>query len=165
MQRYANRAWGHRLANSQRGCFVKTFNAILLLVMLCFATPAWADDVGSVRKVEGESWIIRGDQQIAAEPGIRLFVADIMRTGKDGAMGVILRDDTIIAMGPDSEMILTEFVFQPEKERFAMLTQMLKGTFSYLSGVMSTLSPSSVRVETPVAMVAVSGTSFLVKVE
>jgi hypothetical protein len=133
--------------------------------MLFAATAAWADDVGSVRKVEGESLIIRGDQQLAAKPGVRLLVGDIMRTGSDGAMGVILRDDTIIAMGPNSEMILTEFVFQPEKERFSMLTQMLKGTFSYLAGVMSTLSPESVRVETPVAMVAVQGTSFLVKVE
>ena len=153
------------MKSAERGYLVKTLVTIVLLAVLAGATSAWADDVGSIRKIEGQSWIVRGDQQIVAEPGARLFVADILKTGSDGAMGVILRDDTIIAMGPDSEMVLTEFVFQPEKEQFAMLTQMHKGTFSYLSGVMSTLSPESVKVETPAAMVAVSGTSFLVKVE
>lgn len=144
---------------------MKIVNVLVFLCILLTAVSLSAADVGSVRKVEGQSWIVRGDTQIPAEQGTRLLVNDVMKTGSDGAMGVILRDDTIIAMGPDSEMVLVEFVFQPEVNRFAMVTQMQKGTFSYLSGVMSTLSPESVRVETPAAMVAVNGTSFLVKVE
>ncbi len=109
--------------------------------------------------------IIRGQKETPAEPGTRLYVDDIMKTGADGAMGLILRDDTIIAMGPGSEMILAQFVFQPEENRFEMKTQFQKGTFSYLSGVMSRLSPESVQIETPGAKVAVHDTSFLVRVE
>ena len=46
-----------------------------------------------------------------------------------------------------------------------MNLKIFKGTFSYLSGVMGKLAPDSVKIETPVGMVAVRGTHFLVKVD
>lgn len=144
---------------------MKIFKFSLFFLIIFLVTSASAADVGTIKKVEGHSWIVRGEQNIPALPGTRLYVEDIIMTGDDGALGLILRDDTIIAMGPQSEMTLAEFIFQPEKSRFSLVTQFSKGTFSYLSGVMSRLSPESVQVQTPVAMVAVNGTSFLVKVD
>ena len=67
-------------------------------------------------------------------------------------------------MGPLSEMVLADFLFQPESRRFAMLIKLFKGTFSYLSGSIGKLAPESVKIETPVGMVAVRGTHFLVKI-
>lgn len=138
---------------------------IFLYLSILLLTSASAEDIGTIKKVSGESLILRGQKEIPAAPGTRLYVDDIMKTGDNGAMGLILRDDTIIAMGPRSRMILAEFVFKPEENRFEMKTHFQKGTFSYLSGVMSRLSPESVRIETPGAKVAVHDTSFLVRVE
>lgn len=133
--------------------------------LLFAATPLFASGVGSVKNVDGQAWIVRGEEKMLVQPGNRLFINDILKTGNDGALGVILHDDTIISMGPVSEMVLAEFLFQPELGKFALLTKFIKGTFTYLSGVMAKIAPESVKVETPVGMVAVRGTHFLIKVE
>jgi hypothetical protein len=148
-----------RMEVLMRSCF------ILLFLLLLTAIPVSASDVGSVKNLEGQAWIVRGEEQIPAKEGDRLLVLDILKTGVDGAMGIILRDDTIISMGPSSQMVLSEFVFQPKQKQMGMLTNFLKGTFTYISGEMAKLDPSSVKVETPEGMVAIRGTHFLIKVE
>jgi hypothetical protein len=148
--------------------FVSTpFYGVLLLLFLALmaAGPVSAADVGSVKNLAGQAWIVRGEDKIPAKAGASLMVNDIMQTGADGSMGIILRDDTIISMGPNSRMVLAEFVFQPEEKRMRMLTRFLKGTFTYVSGIIVKLDPESVKVETPVGMVAIRGTHFLLKVE
>jgi hypothetical protein len=145
--------------------FVKTYTMVLFVFFALMAAPVLASDVGSIKNIEGQAWIIRGEEQILAKAGARLMVNDIMKTGVDGAMGIILRDDTIISMGPGSQMVLSEFIFQPDQKKFGMLTKFLKGTFTYISGVMAKIDPASVKVETPEGMVAIRGTHFLIKVE
>lgn len=137
---------------------------ILFFLVLTVVGPVSAD-VGSVKNSEGPAWIIRGEERLPAKAGARLMVEDVMKTEVGGAMGIILRDDTIISMGPNSQMVLAEFIFQPEEKRFSMLTKFLQGTFTYISGVIAKLDPESVKVETPVGMVAIRGTHFLLKVE
>lgn len=144
---------------------MKRYDIFLLLILVLFAVPVWASSIGSIKNVEGQAWIERGEEKISAGTGVRLQIDDILKTGNNGAMGIILHDDTIISMGPRSEMVVSEFVFKPEDGKFGLLAKFIKGTFSYLSGVMSKLAPESVKVETPVGMVAVRGTNFLVKVE
>lgn len=143
---------------------MKLHVTMLLVLALMIAPPALASNVGSIKNVEGPAWIMRDGMKIPAEAGLRLVIGDVMKTGGDGAMGVILHDDTIISMGPRSEMVLSEFIFKPEVGNFALFVKFFKGTFSYLSGTMAKLSPESVHIETPVGMVAVRGTHFLVKV-
>jgi len=144
---------------------MKTYIMLLFLLFALMASPVLASDVGSIKNIGGQAWIIRGEEQIPAKAGARLMVNDIMKTGIDGAMGIILRDDTIISMGPGSQMVLSEFVFQPEQKHLGMLTKFLKGTFTYISGVMVKLDPESVKIETPEGIVAIRGTHFLIKVE
>ena len=143
---------------------MKSINAILFFLLMLSGTPVLASDAGSIKNVEGQALILRGEKQLPAQTGSRLLVDDVLRTGEDGAMGIILQDDTIISMGPLSEMILADFLFQPEISRFGLMIKFLKGTFSYLSGTIGKLAPESVKIETPVGMVAVRGTHFLVKI-
>ncbi|KJR97916.1 MAG: hypothetical protein VR65_22285 [Desulfobulbaceae bacterium BRH_c16a] len=142
-----------------------SLSIFLFILILMVFDPASAANVGSVKNSEGQAWIIRGEAQIPAKAGESLMVNDIMKTDTDGAMGIIMQDDTIISMGPNSRMVLVDFVFQPEEGRFSMLTRFLKGTFTYISGTIAKLNPESVKVETPVGMVAIRGTHFLLKIE
>lgn len=144
---------------------MKQLNIALFFLLVLFAAPTFATSVGSIKNVTGEAWVVRADQQLPAVPGMRLTALDRLQTGSDGAIGSILQDDTIISIGPHSDISLAEYVFQPEISQFALGIKVLKGTFSYLSGVMGKLAPESVKIETPVGMVAVRGTHFLVKVE
>nr|HPQ29623.1 FecR family protein [Desulfobacteraceae bacterium] len=97
--------------------------------------------------------------------GDSLFQKDIIRTGTDSSVGIIFEDNTILSMGPESEIAIEEYVFAPEKGILSMITRMLKGTASYLSGIIGRQSPESVKFHTPDATIALRGTQFLVKVE
>lgn len=143
---------------------MKSINTLFFFMLMLIGTPVLASNIGSIKNIEGQAWISRGETQLPALAGARLLVDDVLKTGGDGAVGIILQDDTIISMGPRSEMVLADFLFQPEAGQFGMLIKFFKGTFSYLSGNIGKLSPESVKIETPVGMVAVRGTHFLVKI-
>jgi hypothetical protein len=131
------------------------------------ALPAWAvpgEPVGSVKTVQGEAFVDRGGESLSARPGFLVLAADTLRTGSDGSLGILFRDDSILSLGPDSVFELEEFRFEPAALRFGFLGRIVKGTASYLSGLMGKLSPESVRFETPEATIGIRGTKFAIQV-
>ena len=145
---------------------MKVYVMVVSFLLAVFASSVvFAADAGSIKNIEGEAWIVRDGKQIPAKKGMRLRENDTLKTGHDGVMGVFLRDDTIISMGPNSEMVLAVFIFQPRTDEFGMFTRFLKGSFTYISGVMARLNPESVKIETPVSMVSIRGTHFLINVK
>jgi hypothetical protein len=152
-----------------RGGIMKSSSVLILFVFLLMSSICIGDDdtvktVGSIKTVEGDAFIIRNEARVSAAAGQKLFENDLLQTGQDGSMGVILKDDTVMSLGPESEIVIDEFVFSPEDGELSIVTKMLKGTVSYISGKISKLSPESARFETPVATIGIRGTHFLVKV-
>lgn len=123
-----------------------------------------AEAIGQVHRVQGTATIVRNGAAQPATVGTAVFSDDHVRTGKPGAIGVVLTDDTTISLGSDSELDLGDYAFDPAASRFTQVVRMLKGTFSYISGQIGRLSPESVRLQTPDATIAVRGTKLLVEV-
>ncbi|MFZ5758092.1 MAG: FecR family protein [Thermodesulfobacteriota bacterium] len=138
----------------------------LILFMVLLASPLWGGEnaAGSIKNLQGAVLVERQGAAIPAEKGMRIYARDVIVTGADGSVGVILQDNTIFSLGPDSRLALEEYVFAPDEGRFALLAKMIKGTFVYLSGVIAKLSPESVRLETPVGTIAIRGTRFAAKI-
>ena len=138
---------------------------LLLACLLSAAAPAvFAHEfVGGLRNVTGSGTILRDGRQIIAKDGIRIKMGDRLITGGNGAMGVIFTDNTRISLGPDSEINIDHYVFNPKQGVFSFLTELVQGTASYISGAIGKLSPDSVKFKTPTAVVGIRGTSFLVK--
>lgn len=139
---------------------------LLLLGLLAGVAPAWAAEalIGSVKLCSGAAVVLRGDQVLPAQPGLQLEARDILRTGGDGTLGVILRDDTRISLGPGSEVVLAEFLFAPAEGKLSLVVRMVQGMVQFISGEISKLAPERVKFETPVGVVGVRGTRFLVKI-
>src|SRR5262249_19886883 len=121
--------------------------------------------VGIVKKVEGMAVVLRGDQTLPASAGMALQEGDVLRTGADGRLGLVLRDDTRVSLGPETEIRIDRFLFAPAQGQLALVLKMAHGVAAYVSGKIAKLSPDAVRVETPVAIVGVRGTYFVAKVE
>ena len=141
--------------------------SICILWVLIFCSTAVASSstpVGTIKTVTGSVSIVRQQKVLPVTTGDKIFEGDTLRTGTDGSLGTILKDDTFISLGPNSELVISEFLFVPAEGKFSIITRMLKGTAAYLSGVIAKLSPQSVRFETPVASVGIRGTKFLVHV-
>jgi hypothetical protein len=124
--------------------------AIAFAPVLLGAISSAASSIGLVKVAEGSATVQRGD---------------ILRTGADGRMGVVLRDDSRLSLGPDSEIQIAHFAFAPAQGRLALVAKIARGIIAFVSGSIAKLSPDAVRIETPVAILGVRGTQFLAKVE
>ncbi len=138
----------------------------VVLSLMLFAGLALAEGLpsGSVKTVQGEVFAERQGKVLPLVKGVRIFAEDLLVTGPDGSLGIVLRDNTIFSMGPNSRLSLDEFVFAPVEGDFSLLVSMIKGTFVYISGIIAKLSPESIHLETPVGVVAVRGTRFAAKI-
>jgi hypothetical protein len=141
--------------------------AVLALVVAS-ATQAAAQQpspAGRVKTVSGAAFIVRDQSVIPAQPGQVVFEADSLRTGPDGTIGITLKDDTRLALGPASEVRLERFAYAPGDANLGMVLKFVRGVTAYVSGRLAKLAPDSIRLETPSAIVGVRGTTLAIRVE
>jgi hypothetical protein len=145
------------------GCVIMS---LLLLFVVSIATIANASDesAGSLRKTKGDVLIERSGKIIKAENGTSVYPNDTVRTGADGSVGIIYKDNSRIGLGPNSRLDIKKFVFKPAQGQFSMVNKLTKGTGSFVSGKMTKLSPESVIIETPTSTIGVRGTTYNIKV-
>ena len=140
-----------------------------VVIVLCLIYPVIVNasdaPVGNVKTLKGQASIIRNRSAVEAKAGAAIFQNDSLKTGADGSMSVVFRDDTLISVGPNSELAINEFHFSPPDGKMSFVARLLKGTSAYVSGIIGKLSPQSVRFETPVANIGIRGTKFAVKLE
>jgi hypothetical protein len=142
--------------------------AVLGVALSLVAASAWAaegETIGSIKNLQGQAAVVRTQQSLPAEIGLRLMRNDVLKTGPNGSVGIILRDDTLLAVGPNSELLMADFAFAPAEGKLSLVTRLTQGTAAYLSGQIGKLAPHAVRFETPVATIGTRGTMFAVKID
>jgi len=140
---------------------------LALLIMLHLLLPTAvlaAEAVGTVKTKTGTALLQRQGQTIELTIGMPIEAADRILTRAESSLGLILQDDTTVTLGPESELLVSDFIFEPQQSRFSMILKMLKGSFLYMSGVIGKLAPESIELETPDSTIAVRGTRLLIKV-
>lgn len=140
------------------------FFLFITILLPCFAMGE-ESSIGKTKTSKGDVIAIRSGKEIPIHVGDRLYQKDIVRTGADSSVGIIFEDNTVLSLGPKSEIVIDEYVFAPEKGMLSMITRMVKGTATYLSGIIGRQSPESVKFQTPDATIGIRGTQFLVKVK
>jgi hypothetical protein len=121
-------------------------------------------EAGRIKVSTGSAFILRGGALVPAQAGQAIFEADSLRTGADGRLGITLKDDTRISLGPASEVRVDRFVYAPAEARIALVLKVVRGVMAYVSGRIAKLSPDAIRLETPAAVVGVRGTSLAIRV-
>ncbi len=141
-------------------------SVLTVAIGVLLAVPLQAEDqeVGSVKTLEGAVVAVRDGQEIPIAVDDRLFAEDVVRTAVDGSIGIVLRDNTTLSLGPQSELAMKEFDFRPNEGAFSLVVNVIRGTFVYVSGKIAELAPETIKVETPVGSIAVRGTKFLVRI-
>jgi hypothetical protein len=144
----------------------KSWLAALVLVG-AVVTPVAAPDrpvAGRVKVATGAAFIVREGAQTPVQVGQIVYEADGLRTGGDGKIGITLNDDTRLSLGPNSELKLERFMFAPAESGFGLVLKFVKGAATYVSGRIAKLSPDSIRLETPAAIIGVRGTTLAISV-
>jgi hypothetical protein len=127
-------------------------------------TPGSETRIGSVKTIKGNVSIVRNNQIFKAKVGTMLLIHDTLVTEKNSAVGVTFKDNGVLSIGPKSKLVVDDFVFNPENNKFSMITGVLKGSCTYLGGLIAKLKPRAVLFNTPSATIGIRGTYFAVKV-
>ena len=139
----------------------------VLFVIVSGATSLYAqtpDSAGLVKVTSGSVVIVRDGLERPAQIGVPVFATDHIKTGGDGRVGLTLKDDTRVSLGPNSELRLDQFEFAPATGHVALVIKFVRGVAAYVSGRIAKISPDAVRLETPAAIVGVRGTTLGIRV-
>ena len=122
-------------------------------------TSIGAQPIGHIDKVDGEVIAIRSDgTEVELEIGDPIFQGDVLKSGEDGAVGVVLADDTTFSMANNGEMVLDEMVYDPGTQEGSMDVSIVKGVFTFVSGQIAKTDPDAMTLDTPVATIGIRGT-------
>lgn len=140
--------------------------ALCALLALSSGVPVQAaENAGMVKVAKGQVSIERNGQKLPATVGSLVEVADRVRTGSDGSVGVTLRDNTLLSAGPNSLIVIEKFAFDSATQDGNMSIRIRKGTLSVASGKIAKRTPESVDFHTPTSVLGVRGTEFAIEVE
>jgi hypothetical protein len=138
-----------------------------LLLGLLTAAPAFAQTsapAGRVKVVAGTAFVVHEGRRIPAAVGTPVYEQDSLATGADGRVGLTLRDDTRLSIGPQTTIEISRFVYAQSDSQFSFVLRVVRGAVAYVSGRIAKLSPDAVRLETPSAIVGVRGTRLVIQV-
>jgi len=138
------------------------------LALIVASGPAFAQTpegaAGRIKVASGSAFIVRAGALVPAQAGQMVFEADSLKTGADGRLGITLKDDTRLSLGPGSEVRVDRFVFAPADGRMGLVLKVVRGVMAYVSGRIAKLSPDSIRLEAPAAVVGVRGTTLALRI-
>jgi hypothetical protein len=89
--------------------------------------------------------------------GNDVFTRQVVRTGDDSAAQLLFLDETSLSIGPQSEVTLDRFVYDPNRGTGNVVVNATRGALRFVSG---SQQPSSYQIRTPVATIGVRGTIF-----
>src|SRR3954454_20270910 len=141
---------------------------LTVCMLLLAATPASSQQSGvdgRVKVTSGAVYVVRSGIEIRAQAVHLLYQADVIRTGDDGGLGITLKDDTRVSLGPSSELRIDRFSYAPAEGHLALALNVVRGVVAYVSGRIAKLAPDNIRIETPSAILGVRGTTLAIRVD
>lgn len=151
-------------SNHQVRCAPALLGAVALACMLAAGASQAQTVAGVIKKKDGTVEIVRGGKSIPAEVGSKVEVGDTLKTAKDSSVGVMLKDETRMSLGANSQMALDKFAFNADTYAGNMFVNVIKGTFAMISGLVVKNNPTGGQVKTPTSTAGVRGTKFVVEV-
>jgi hypothetical protein len=131
----------------------RALHALIATALLASAMPAVAapgDDIGAtVRIVNLVTGSYAKDLRHLAK-GDPVRQDELIEVGADGIGEIRLQDDTELALGPGARLKLDQFVYNPDISGGAIVLNLVKGAFRFITGVAA--KPAYV-IRTPTASV------------
>lgn len=145
------------------------FTSLTLAALCCLTSGARAqiqsgDPSGMVKVVRGDVQALRGEQATPLHIGDHVFQGDHIQTSHDAAVGITLRDDTLMSLGPDTRFILEQYQFNSSAGDGNIAARIVRGTLRYVTGLIGKHAPQHQQVMTPTATIGIRGTDFIVEV-
>jgi len=133
---------------------------MVLTVLLILPLQTNSQDIGNVYDQTGPAVVERNEENIQLQEEAGIQFLDNVKTGA-GSLGINFLDDTVVAISPQSSLVIDDFVYSPSSSSGSSLgLQVALGTVRYTSGNIAKLNRQNVNIRTPTARIGVRGTAF-----
>lgn len=146
-----------------KGILLKSFYFILFMTVM-LGGLASATEIGQIKTLEGEVFLIQDNTKSLAKLGDVLNQANIVETGNNGSVGITFIDNSRFSVGPNSRIELRQFSFNPTTHEGEFITDMPRGTLTVISGNIAKRSPEAMKIKTPSTILGFRGTKTAIKV-
>ena len=118
------------------------------------------EPIGTVEVSDGDVFITRSDgTRVRGDKGVEVYQGDVVETGADGSLGVVLADDTTFSLGANGRLVLDELVYDPGTQTGTSAISVVQGVFTFVSDQIAKTGPDAMTVTTPVASIGIRGTT------
>ena len=101
--------------------------ALLVLLLILPGTALAGDPIGRVVQQEGAVTVQRAEDRVPLWPGDPVFVADRVLTGPDGRVRIAFQDESQLAIGSDSEVMVDDYRIGRDGRRLNATITLLLG--------------------------------------
>jgi len=127
------------------------------------AEPQSVASVGNITELNGSGRVVR-DKTFDASLSFNINSFDNVQTS-NGRLGITFLDDSQVRLTEHSQLIIDEFIYDPDPSKSKMALQFASGTARFITGKLSTINKENIFIKTPSATVGIRGTDFTVTVD
>ncbi len=136
---------------------------ILGALLWMFAAAAWAQ-AGRVVLAVGEVSAQRGAERLRLAAGASVAAGDTIITGAQSHAQVRFSDEALVALRPDTEFRIEEFVFNGRNDGTERAVfRLVRGGFRTVTGQVGQVDRSTYRVLTTQATIGIRGTHYVLQ--
>lgn len=130
---------------------------------------AQAANIGNITELNGAGRVVREVQKdledtYQASLNFDINSFDNVQTS-NGRLGITFLDDSQVRLTEHSELIIDEFIYDPDPSKSKMALQFASGTARFITGKLATIDKENILIQTPSATIAIRGTDFTVTVD
>jgi len=159
----------HLTLHNLQHWFLTGLKLSLLLLTVLFVSfrmivvQAQAANIGNITELNGAGRVVRDDTyQASLDFNIESY--DNVQTS-NGRLGITFLDDSQVRLTEHSELIIDEFIYDPDPSKSKMALQFASGTARFITGKLATIDKENILIQTPSATIGIRGTDFTVTVD
>ena len=138
-----------------------TFVALSFVLVLMLLPITVMAEAGKIIFIIGSAEVISDDfSSKKAVRGMLLDSGDTLKTSERGQLQVRMADGGLVAVRPNSEFKIDEFVYTNDVENDKNFYSLIKGGFRSVTGAIGQANKSAYKVDTPVATIGIRGTDY-----
>jgi hypothetical protein len=118
--------------------------------------------VGHVVKMTGSASIVRNGVAIVVNTGDNLYQNDLVQTGSNSTLGLVLDDGTTFNLLQNARLLLNELNYDPNGTSNSSLMTLIQGAASFVAGQVA--PTGDMKVATPVSVLGIRGTAVVLDI-
>ncbi|MEE8274785.1 MAG: FecR domain-containing protein [Alphaproteobacteria bacterium] len=95
-----------------------------------------------------------------AKSGEDVFLGDEISSFDESGMQLMLLDETIFTIGPNTDLTVDEFVYDPATDAGQVTASLAKGVLRFVTGKVADAAPQNMEIRLPVGTIGVRGTTI-----